>query len=115
MTRLNGTSRHAGWYTDLLQVLRLAKPKLRRKVVRLIVIYVAVGLSVACALLPLVWMVKTSFESREFIRSAPWLMIFPGLAISLAVMGLNFIGDGLRDLLDPRLRNTARRIGSSVV
>ena len=53
-------------------------------------------------------------DGREFIRSAPWLMLFPGAAISLSVMGLNFIGDGLRDLLDPRLRNTARRIGSSV-
>jgi peptide/nickel transport system permease protein len=52
-------------------------------------------------------------DGRDFIRSAPWLMIFPGAAISLAVMGLNFIGDGLRDLLDPRLRNTMRRIGSS--
>lgn len=53
-------------------------------------------------------------DGREFIRSAPWLMLFPGAAISLSVMGLNFVGDGLRDLLDPRLRNTARRIGSSV-
>lgn len=52
-------------------------------------------------------------DGRDFIRSAPWLMIFPGAAISLAVMGLNFIGDGLRDFLDPRLRNTMRRIGSS--
>jgi peptide/nickel transport system permease protein len=52
-------------------------------------------------------------DGRDFIRSAPWLMIFPGAAISLAVMSLNFIGDGLRDLLDPRLRNTMRRIGSS--
>ncbi len=54
-------------------------------------------------------------DGRDFIRSAPWLMIFPGAAISLAVMSLNFIGDGLRDLLDPRLRNTMRRIGSSAV
>jgi peptide/nickel transport system permease protein len=53
-------------------------------------------------------------DGREFIRSAPWLMLFPGAMISLSVMGLNFIGDGLRDLMDPRLRNTARRIGSSV-
>jgi peptide/nickel transport system permease protein len=35
---------------------------------------------------------------------APWLAIFPGLAISLAVMGLNLLGDALRDVLDPRLR-----------
>lgn len=45
-------------------------------------------------------------DGREFIRNAPWLMIFPGLMISAAVLGLNLIGDGLRDILDPRLRNT---------
>ncbi len=43
-------------------------------------------------------------EGRSFIRTAPWLMFFPGLAISIAVMGLNFIGDGVRDLMDPRLK-----------
>ncbi|MBM3523871.1 MAG: ABC transporter permease [Alphaproteobacteria bacterium] len=53
-------------------------------------------------------------DGREFIRTAPWIMIFPGLMISLAVMGLNLIGDGLRDILDPRLRNAARRIETSV-
>ena len=42
-------------------------------------------------------------DGRHFMRTGPWLMFFPGLAISLAVMGLNFIGDGLRDLMDPRL------------
>ncbi|CAN5727893.1 ABC transporter permease [soil metagenome] len=41
---------------------------------------------------------------RPFLRSAPQLMIYPGLAISLAVMGFNLLGDGLRDALDPRLR-----------
>ena len=35
---------------------------------------------------------------------APWQIIFPGLAIILTVMGLNLLGDGLRDLLDPRLK-----------
>lgn len=53
-------------------------------------------------------------DGREFIRTAPWIMIFPGLMISAAVMGLNLIGDGLRDLLDPRLRNAARRIEGPV-
>lgn len=53
-------------------------------------------------------------DGREFIRTAPWLMVFPGLLISAAVMGLNLIGDGLRDILDPRLRNTARRIGTAL-
>jgi peptide/nickel transport system permease protein len=50
-------------------------------------------------------------DGRQFLYSAPWIMLFPGLAISLAVMGLNFIGDGLRDLLDPRLRNAAKGTG----
>jgi peptide/nickel transport system permease protein len=53
-------------------------------------------------------------DGREFIRTAPWIMIFAGLMISFAVIGLNLIGDGLRDLLDPRQRNAARRIETSV-
>ena len=53
-------------------------------------------------------------DGREFIRTAPWIMMFPGLLISAAVMGLNLMGDGLRDILDPRLRSTARRIETSV-
>lgn len=51
---------------------------------------------------------------RNFLRSAPWLMFFPGLMITTGVLGLNLIGDGLRDLLDPRLRKVAKRIVSSV-
>ncbi len=43
-------------------------------------------------------------DGRPFLRSAPQLMIYPGLAISLAIMGFNLLGDGLRDALDPRLR-----------
>ena len=43
-------------------------------------------------------------EGRPFLRSAPQLMIYPGLAISLAVVGFNLLGDGLRDTLDPRLK-----------
>jgi peptide/nickel transport system permease protein len=45
-------------------------------------------------------------DAREFIRSAPWLMIAPGTMISLAVLSLNLLGDGLRDMLDPRLQRT---------
>ncbi|MBM3270769.1 MAG: ABC transporter permease [Candidatus Sericytochromatia bacterium] len=40
--------------------------------------------------------------SRAFIRSAPWTVMFPGLAIMAVVLGFNLLGDGLRDLLDPR-------------
>jgi len=42
-------------------------------------------------------------DGRAFLRSAPQLMIYPGLAISLAVLGFNLLGDSLRDELDPRL------------
>jgi len=42
-------------------------------------------------------------ESREFMELAPWLAIFPGLAIVFAVLAFNFLGDALRDALDPRL------------
>lgn len=43
-------------------------------------------------------------ESRSFIHNAPWVGIFPGLAIMFTVMGFNFLGDGLRDALDPRMK-----------
>jgi peptide/nickel transport system permease protein len=43
-------------------------------------------------------------EAQTMIALAPWLALFPGLAIVLTVLGLNLMGDGLRDLLDPRLR-----------
>jgi peptide/nickel transport system permease protein len=45
-------------------------------------------------------------EGREFMRVAYWITIFPGVAIAIAVLGLNLAGDGLRDVLDPRLRGT---------
>ncbi len=44
-------------------------------------------------------------ESRDFFNRSIWMGIFPGLAIMLTVMGFNFLGDGLRDVLDPRLKN----------
>jgi len=43
-------------------------------------------------------------ESRGYIQNAPWLGIFPGLAIMFTVMGFNFLGDGLRDALDPQMK-----------
>jgi ABC-type dipeptide/oligopeptide/nickel transport system permease subunit len=38
------------------------------------------------------------------LAQAPWLSLFPGAAIALAALGFNFLGDGLRDVLDPKLR-----------
>ena len=44
------------------------------------------------------------WESQTYLSAAPWLAILPGLAIALAVLGFNLLGDGLRDRFDPRLR-----------
>ncbi|HLV37481.1 MAG TPA: ABC transporter permease [Spirillospora sp.] len=49
------------------------------------------------------WGVMLS-ESRGIAERAPWLMIYPGIAIMLGVLGFNLLGDGLRDVLDPRMR-----------
>ena len=42
-------------------------------------------------------------SGREFMNNAPWLMVFPGLAVVFSVLSLQLLGDGLRDLVDPRL------------
>jgi peptide/nickel transport system permease protein len=42
--------------------------------------------------------------ARMYMEINPWMAIAPGLAIMSIVLGLNFLGDGLRDVLDPRLR-----------
>ncbi|MBA8820176.1 ABC transporter permease [Ochrobactrum sp. GPK 3] len=42
-------------------------------------------------------------SGREYMNNAPWLMLFPGLAIVFSVLSLQLVGDGLRDLVDPRL------------
>jgi len=46
-------------------------------------------------------------EAQTFMGTSPWLAIFPGCAIALAVLGFNLLGDGLRDVLDPRLSRTS--------
>jgi peptide/nickel transport system permease protein len=43
-------------------------------------------------------------EGRQYISDAPWIIAIPGLALMITVLGLNLLGDGLRDVLDPRLR-----------
>jgi len=56
------------------------------------------------------WGRMLSGSARKYMETAPWLVIFPGLAISLAVLGFNLFGDSLRDWWDPKLRG-ARRTG----
>jgi len=48
---------------------------------------------------------KMLADSKNYIQSAPWTMIFPCLAIMLTVLGFNIMGDGLRDAMDPRMKN----------
>jgi peptide/nickel transport system permease protein len=43
-------------------------------------------------------------EARLYMQQAPWLSVFPGLAIVAVVLGINLLGDAIRDALDPRLR-----------
>ncbi len=50
------------------------------------------------------WGRMLSVSAAEYAQRAPWLVLFPGIAISLAVFGSNLLGDALRDTLDPRLR-----------
>jgi peptide/nickel transport system permease protein len=50
------------------------------------------------------WGRMLSESAAEYVRTAPWLVIFPGIAISLVVFGTNLLGDAIRDLLDPRQR-----------
>lgn len=48
---------------------------------------------------------KMLSDSRQFIQKAPWTVIFPGISIMLTVLGFNLMGDGLRDAMDPKMKN----------
>jgi peptide/nickel transport system permease protein len=50
------------------------------------------------------WGTDLSGQARRFFTHAPWMAIFPGIALSLVVLGFNLLGDALRDVLDPRMR-----------
>lgn len=55
------------------------------------------------------WGGMLSIEGRKYMLDSPWLAVWPGLALSMAVYGTNMLGDAIRDVLDPRLRG---RLGS---
>ncbi|MBM3140782.1 MAG: ABC transporter permease [Chloroflexi bacterium] len=52
------------------------------------------------------WGQMLSGAAQQFVRQAPWMAVFPGLAITLAVLAFNLFGDAMRDALDPRLRGS---------
>lgn len=58
------------------------------------------------------WGSDLAGRNRAFFVDAPWLALAPGLALSFMVLGFNLFGDGLRDVLDPRLRGSGRRTKS---
>jgi len=57
------------------------------------------------------WGGMLSGSGRQYMIQAPWMALYPGLALSIAVYGFNMFGDALRDLLDPRLRGGIGRYG----
>lgn len=59
------------------------------------------------------WGGMLSGNARRYMLDAPWMAIWPGLSLALVVYGMNMLGDGLRDVLDPRLRGGLGRYGSS--
>ncbi|MDE0449192.1 MAG: ABC transporter permease [Spirochaetaceae bacterium] len=58
------------------------------------------------------WGGLLSREGRRYMEVAPWLGLWPGLALTITVYSLNMFGDALRDLLDPRLRGGGGRLGA---
>jgi peptide/nickel transport system permease protein len=52
-------------------------------------------------------------HGREYVIHAPWILAAPGAAILLTVLGINLVGDSLRDALDPRLVTTFRHAGAA--
>ena len=47
---------------------------------------------------------KMLSDSKQYLVQAPWTLFFPGVAIMLTVLGFNLMGDGLRDVLDPKMK-----------
>ncbi|MBA7678045.1 Glutathione transport system permease protein GsiD [subsurface metagenome] len=58
------------------------------------------------------WGGMLSGIGREYMFQAPWMVIWPGLALATVVYGINMFGDAVRDLLDPRLRGGVGRYGT---
>ena len=52
------------------------------------------------------WGGRLSFAGQRYVEVSPWLVVFPSIAVSIAVFGFNLLGDALRDVLDPRLRGS---------
>ena len=101
--------------SDLRIMVRHLLPNVTAPIIVLVSIYMGSAIIVEASLSFLgagtppptpTWGGMLSGTGRLYFEVAPWLAIFPGVAISLAVLGFNLFGDALRDVLDPRLRGT---------
>lgn len=59
------------------------------------------------------WGGMLSGTGRQYMLQAPWMCLWPGIALALVVYGINMLGDAMRDILDPRLRGGLGRYGGS--
>lgn len=101
--------------SDLRIILQHILPNVTAPIIVLVSIYMGAAIIVEASLSFLgagtppptpTWGGMLSGAGRMYFEIAPWLAVFPGVAISLAVLGFNLFGDALRDVLDPRLRGT---------
>jgi len=60
------------------------------------------------------WGGMLSGTARRYMFQAPWMAIWPGLALATVVYGINMFGDAVRDIMDPRLRGGTGRYGAGV-
>ena len=61
------------------------------------------------------WGLMLSGEGRIYMLQAPWIAIWPGLALAIVVFGINMLGDAVRDILDPRLKGGLGRYGGAKI
>ena len=103
----------AGGYGNTYIVLRHIAPNVMAPFLVLLSAYVAQAILLEASLSFLglgvtepkpAWGLMLSGDSANFYQEAPWMVLFPGLAISLAVFAFNLFGDALRDWLDPKFR-----------
>jgi len=103
----------AAGYSDLRIILRHIAPNVVAPYLILLTAFIAQAILLEASLSFLglgvveptaAWGLMLAGNAADFYREAPWVIIFPGLAISIAVFAFNFLGDSLRDWLDPRFR-----------
>ncbi|MGE0767178.1 MAG: ABC transporter permease [Hyphomicrobiaceae bacterium] len=103
----------AGGYSDARIVLRHILPNIAAPYLIMLTAFIAQAILLEASLSFLglgvteptaAWGLMLSGSSADFYQAAPWMILFPGLAITLAVFAFNLLGDSLRDWLDPKMK-----------